>query len=68
MVGEICRNKKTEEAVKFVHVTADGDGCTIGFLPRVWLKHPKAAQNINNFCIVHELYDNSETRAKNEKA
>jgi hypothetical protein len=52
----LTTNKKTEEAVKFVHVTAENDGCAIGYLPRVWLKHPKMAQNINNFCIVCELY------------
>ena len=46
---------KTEEAVKFVRVTADGDGCTVGFLPRVWIKLPIAAENINNFCIVREI-------------
>jgi hypothetical protein len=61
-------NKKTEEAVKFVRVTADGDGCTIGFLPRVWLNHPKVAQNINNFCIVCELYDYSENKCKRLKS
>jgi hypothetical protein len=61
-------NKKTEEAVKFVRVTADGDGCTIGFLPRVWLKHPKVAQNINNFCIVRELYDHSDNKSKRLKS
>jgi hypothetical protein len=29
--GVVTINKKMEEAVNFVHVTADGDGCTIGF-------------------------------------
>jgi hypothetical protein len=42
----LANSKKIEEAVKFVHVIADGDGCTIGFLPCLWLKHPKVAQNI----------------------
>jgi hypothetical protein len=52
-------NKKPEVAVKFLPVTIYGDGYTIGILPYVWLKHPKMAQNRNNFCIICELHDYS---------
>ena len=55
---------KEEEAIKFVRVTAEGDGCTIGFLPRVWINLPKVVDNINNFCIVTEIYNDSENRCK----
>ena len=61
-------NKKTEEAVKFVRVTADGDGCTVGFLPRVWKNLPTDQQNSNSFCIVSELYDYSDNRCKRLKS
>jgi hypothetical protein len=61
-------NKKTEEAVKFVRVTADGDGCTIGYLPRVWINLPMVQENINNFCIVREIYDESDNRCKRLKS
>jgi hypothetical protein len=61
-------NKKTEEAVKFVHVTADGDRCTIGYLPRVWMNLPIVQKNINNFCIVREIYDESDNRCKRLKS
>ena len=56
--------KLPEEAVNFVRVTAEGDGCTVGFLPRIWLKLPKVQQNLNEFCIVTELYADSENQCK----
>jgi hypothetical protein len=61
-------NNQTEEAVKFVRVTADGDGCTVGYLPRVWKNLPIVKENINNFCIVRELFEHSENRCKRLKS
>ena len=55
---------KTEDAIKFVRVTGEGDGCIVGYLPRVWMKLPKVLENVNNFCIVSELYSDSENRCK----
>ena len=55
---------KSEDAIKFVRVTAEGDGCTVGFLPRIWMNLPKVIENLNNFCIVSELYSDSENRCK----
>jgi hypothetical protein len=40
VICAVTINKKTEEVVKFVHVPVDGDGCTIGYLPKVWMSLP----------------------------
>jgi hypothetical protein len=61
-------NNTTEEAIKFVKVTAEGDGCTVGFLPRCWFNLPKVQENINEFCIVRELYDESTNQCKRKKS
>jgi hypothetical protein len=61
-------NKEMKEAVKRVRVTADGDGCTIGFLPRVWTNLPIVQENIDIFCIVREIYDESDNRCKSLKS
>jgi hypothetical protein len=61
-------NKKTDEAVKCVRVTADGDGCTFGIIPRVWMNLPLVQENINNFCIDREIYEESDNRCKRLKS
>jgi hypothetical protein len=61
-------HNQTEEAVKFVCVTADGDGGTVGYLPQAWKNLPIVKENINIFCIVRELFEHSENRCKRLKS
>jgi hypothetical protein len=61
-------NNETEEAIKFVKVTAEGDGCTVGFLPRCWFNLPKVQDNIHKFCIIRELYAESPNQCERRKS
>jgi hypothetical protein len=56
-----------EAAVKLVKIMDGMDGCTVGFIPRVQSRLPKVLQNINKFCIVHELYQSSPSTYKRKK-
>jgi hypothetical protein len=74
-VGDVLRLVKdivdigdhTEEAIKLVKIIDGTDGCTVGFIPRVQSNLPKVVENINKFCIVHELYCSSNSVYKRKK-
>jgi hypothetical protein len=59
--------EEVEEAVKLVRIMDGMDGCTVGFIPRVQSRLPKVLQNINKFCVVHELYNSSSSTYKRKK-
>jgi hypothetical protein len=56
-----------EKAVKLVRIMDGMDGCTVGFIARVQSRLPKVLQNINKFCIVHELYHSTYKQKRREK-
>jgi hypothetical protein len=71
-VGDVLRLVKCvvtikatpEEAVKLVKIADGTDGCTVGFVPRVFARMPRVEQNINKFVQVVELYSDSENTYK----
>jgi hypothetical protein len=75
-VGDVFRlkdtvvtiNNKTEIAVKAVKISDGVEGCTVGFVPRIILQTPILARNINCFCVVKELYDQSESAFLRQKS
>jgi hypothetical protein len=66
-VGDVLRLKETiakidgfdTYAVKLVRIDDGIEGCTVAFVPRLQLICAKIARNINQFCVVKELYQNS---------
>jgi hypothetical protein len=75
-VGDLVRLVKTvvtinisgtqpyEEAVKIVKIEDCVESCTVGFIPRNHMKLHKVIQNIDEFCIVSELYKVSSNNYK----
>jgi hypothetical protein len=61
-------DQRNEEAIKLVKIIDGSDGCTVGFIPRVQSRLPKISRNINNFCVVQELYHSSNSVYKQKKA
>ena len=54
-----------EEAVKCVLIDANGvDTCTVGLIPRIFVKHGKVENHLNKFIIFKELYRDSENSYK----
>ena len=52
-------NNITEEAIKLCLIQEGSMTCTVAFVPRIYLKLPKVQQQINRYCQVVELYDQS---------
>jgi hypothetical protein len=77
-VGDLLRLKATmitledgrdERAVKLLKITSDSvEGCTVGFIPRMVLNTPTVQRNLNQFCVVKELYCNSASLFKRQKS
>jgi hypothetical protein len=76
-VGDLLRLKQTvvmvdgnpEEAVMLAKITADGvEGCIVAYVPRLIVNTPTLVRNINCFCVVKELYDNSQSQFKRSKS
>jgi hypothetical protein len=73
-VGDVLRLVRTtvtvraidEPAVKLVKVFDGVDGCTVAFVPRIQMSLQKVIQNINKFCVVKELYQDSTNSYKRE--
>jgi hypothetical protein len=59
---------EAEEAVKLVRIMEGVDGCTVGFIPRVQANLPKITNAINQFAIVKEIYNESESAFKQTKS
>ena len=56
-----------EESVKCVLVNSDGvDTCTVGFIPRVFVRHGKVTNHMNKFIVVKELYRDSDNTYKRQ--
>jgi hypothetical protein len=76
VVGDILRLKetvvtisgKTEKAVKLVKIADGTEACTVAYLPRMVLNTPTVRRNINNFCIVKELYCKSKSAFIRQKS
>jgi hypothetical protein len=71
-VGDLLRLKPTiaeiagipEPAIKLVKLVDGADGCTVAFVPRVQDFLPKIVANVKRFCVVKELYADSDSRYK----
>jgi hypothetical protein len=48
-----------EQAVKLVQIDDGIEGCTVAFVPRLLIGLPVVQRNVNEFCIVKELYCDS---------
>jgi hypothetical protein len=57
-----------EPAVKCVRVMDGVDGCTVAFVPKIWMNLQTVQENINNFVVVKELYRDSHNYYKKEKS
>ena len=54
-----------EEAVKCVLVNSDGvDTCTVGFVPRLYLRQDRVKAHVNKFVVIKETYFDSEDTYK----
>jgi hypothetical protein len=61
-------NGVAEPAVNCVRVMDGVDGCTVAYLPKIWLNLPKVQEKINDFVVVKELYRDSNNTYKKEKS
>jgi hypothetical protein len=74
-VGDLLRlvptcvtiNGKDECAIKLVRLMDEVDGCTVAFIPRILMDLPRVQKNILRFCMVKELYRDSENSFKRHK-
>ena len=55
-----------DNAIKLHKVVSGCIGCCVGFVPRVQCRLPHVQRNINQFCMVVELYKKSPNTHKNE--
>jgi hypothetical protein len=75
-VGDLLRLMPTiveikgvpEPAIKLVKIVDGSDGCTVAFVPRVQASLPKIVSNLNQFCVVKELYATSDNRYKRARS
>jgi hypothetical protein len=57
-----------EPAIKLVKLVDGADGCTVAFVPRVQDFLPKIVANVKRFCVVKELYADSDSRYKRARS
>ena len=57
-------NGLTEDAVKLVKIQDATDSCTVAYVPRVAINHPKVVKNLNKFAQVVEIYRESNNSHK----
>jgi hypothetical protein len=57
-----------EDAVKLVKIMDGVEGCTVVFIRCLQINLPIVRRNINNFCIVKELYNNLKNTYKRTKS
>ena len=57
-------NNKTEKAIEFVKIANATDMCTVGFLPRSYVKSNFVKNKVNKMVQVTELYSDSDNEEK----
>ena len=51
--------KEPEDAIKLVKIVDGTESCTVAFIPRAFARLERISTKIGSFCVVLELYDNS---------
>ena len=59
VVVSIGETNEPEEAIKLVKILDGTECCTVAFVPRAFARLERISQMIGEFCVVLELYDNS---------
>jgi hypothetical protein len=71
-VGDVLRLRETvvgiagypEAAIKLVKIIDGLEGCTVAYIPRTHIKRQLIINQMNRFCIVTELYNDSKNTYK----
>lgn len=64
IVVTLRADKPPEDAIKLVKVIDGTESCTVGFIPRAFVRLERIKSRVDDFCVVLEVYDTSNNKYK----